>query len=70
MKTDKVIAGLVVTAIGIWAMVSWWWFVTDVIKGLTAISLVLVGLIVIGLGMKDGTENFLRTGTSDKTEAE
>ena len=68
MKMDKVIAGLIVTAIGIWAMVSWWWFVTDVIKGLTAISLVLVGLIVIGLGLKDGAENFLRSGTSDKTE--
>ncbi len=68
MKMDKVIAGLIVTAIGIWAMVSWWWFVTDVIKGLTAISLVLIGLIVIGLGMKDGMENFIRTGTSDKTK--
>ncbi len=68
MKMDKVIAGLIVTAIGIWAMVSWWWFVTDVIKGLTAISLVLIGLIVIGLGVKDGAENFLRTGTSDKTK--
>ncbi len=68
MKMDKVIAGLIVTAIGIWAMVSWWWFVTDVIKGLTAISLVLIGLIVIGLGLKDGAGKFLRTGTSDKTE--
>jgi len=68
MKMDKVIAGLIVTAIGIWAMVSWWWFVTDVIKGLTAISLVLIGLIVIGLGLKDSAENFLRTGTSDKTK--
>ena len=68
MKMDKVIAGLIVTAIGLWAMVSWWWFVTDVIKGLTAISLVLVGLIVIGLGLKDSAEKFLRTGTSDKTE--
>ena len=68
MKMDKVIAGLIVTAIGIWAMVSWWWFVTDVIKGLTAISLVLIGLIVIGLGVKGGMENFIRTGTSDETE--
>ncbi len=68
MKMDKVIAGLIVTAIGLWAMVSWWWFVTDVIKGLTAISLVLIGLIVIGLGVKDGMENFIRTGTFDKTE--
>lgn len=70
MKTDKIIAGLIVTAIGIWAMVSWWWFVTDVIKGLTAISLVFIGLIVIGLGLKDRTENFLRSGVSDETETE
>ncbi len=68
MKTDKVIAGLIVTAIGIWAVVSWWWFVMDVIKGLTAISLVLTGLIVIGLGLKDSTGDFFRTAASDEED--
>ncbi len=68
MKTDKIIAGLIVTAIGIWAMVSWWWFVMDVVKGLTAISIVLAGLIVIGLGLKDGAGNFLRTASADEEE--
>ena len=70
MKMDKVIAGLVVTAIGIWAMVSWWWFVMDVVKGLTAIFIVIAGLTVVGLGVKDGTDSLFGKGTPDEAETD
>lgn len=55
MKMDRVIAGLIALAIGIWAVVSWWWFVTDVLKGLVALCLVGAGVILVGLGVKDGS---------------
>jgi hypothetical protein len=50
---SKLIIGLVIFAVGLWAAVSWWWFVLDIIKGLVAIFLLLAGLSLIGLGVKD-----------------
>lgn len=52
---SKLIIGLVVFAVGLWAVVSWWWFVLDIIKGLVAIFFLLAGLSLIGLGVKDTT---------------
>jgi len=53
---NKIIAGLVVLAIGLWAVVSWWWFIVDIVRGLIAILLVLAGLTLIGLGMKNSSK--------------
>jgi len=50
---NRIIAGLVVLAIGLWSVVSWWWFIWDIIKGLVAILFVFVGLTLIGLGLKN-----------------
>lgn len=50
---NKIIAGLVVLAIGLWAIVSWWWFIWDIIRGVIAVLFVLAGLTLIGLGMKN-----------------
>jgi len=50
---NKIIAGLVLTAIGLWAIVSWWWFIWDIIRGLIAIFFVLGGLTLLGLGVKN-----------------
>lgn len=50
---NKIIAGLVVLAIGLWAIVSWWWFIWDIIRGVIAVLFVLAGLILIGLGLKN-----------------
>ena len=54
IKMNKIVAGLVLTAIGLWGMISWWWFVCDVIKGLAVIIFIICGLILIGLGLKNG----------------
>lgn len=50
---NKIIAGLVVLAIGFWAVVSWWWFIWDIIRAVIAIIFVLGGLTLIGLGLKN-----------------
>lgn len=50
---NKIVIGLVLLGIGIWAVSSWWWFIFDVIKGLVAILLVLAGLALIGIGVKN-----------------
>ncbi|MBA7465661.1 hypothetical protein ES705_02314 [subsurface metagenome] len=50
---NKIIAGLVVLAIGLWAIVSWWWFIWDIIRGVIAVLFVLAGLTLIGLGLKN-----------------
>jgi len=52
---NKIIAGLIVLAVGLWAVVSWWWFVWDIIKGLIAILFVFGGLTLIGLGAKNSS---------------
>ena len=50
---NKVAVGLVALALGIWGMVSWWWFLWDVLKGVAVIGLVVSGLLLVGLGLKD-----------------
>ena len=49
---NKIITGLVIFAIGLWAVVSWWWFIWDIVRGLLAIFLIFGGLTMIGLGFK------------------
>ncbi len=49
---DKIIAGLVLTALGIWAGVAWWWFLCDILKGLAVIILFIAGLLLIGCGVR------------------
>ena len=49
----KIIAGLVLLTIGLWAIVSWWSFVWYIIRGLATILLILGGLTLIGSGIND-----------------
>ncbi|NIM03678.1 hypothetical protein GTN66_05980 [bacterium] len=50
---NKIIAGLVILAIGLWAVASWWWFLWDIIRAVIAILFVLSGVTLIGLGLKN-----------------
>jgi len=52
---NKIIAGLIILAVGLWAVVSWWWFIWDIIRGLIAILFVLGGLTLLGLGAKNSS---------------
>ncbi|MDH5662061.1 MAG: YdgA family protein [Elusimicrobiota bacterium] len=53
---NKIIAGLVVLAIGLWAVASWWWFLWDIIRGVMAILFVFSGVTLIGLGLKNSSK--------------
>lgn len=53
---NKVIAGIIILGLGVWAVSSWWWFIFDIVKGLLAILLILAGLALIGLGVKNNNK--------------
>lgn len=53
---NKIIGGLILLALGLWASVSWWWFLWDILKGLAAILLLLSGLALIGVGVKNTSQ--------------
>lgn len=65
---NKIITGLVFLALGAWAIASWWWFVLDIIKGLVAILLIVIGLIFVGLGIV-GEKNSTGKSVPRKQEA-
>ena len=41
------IIGAVALGLGVWALVSWWWFVVEIIQTLIALALVIVGVLAI-----------------------
>ena len=50
---NKVAIGLVFLVLGIWGLVSWWWFLWDVLKGVSVIAFIAAGLLLVGMGVKD-----------------
>jgi len=46
------IGGAVALALGIWAMVYWWWFVVEIIQGLVALGLVVGGVLAIAIAIR------------------
>ena len=43
------IIGAVALCLGIWALVSWWWFVVEIIQGLIALGLIIGGGLAIAV---------------------
>ena len=46
------IIGAVTLCLGIWALVSWWWFVVEIIQGLIALGLVIIGGLAIAVEVR------------------
>ena len=46
------IIGAVALALGIWALVYWWWFVVEIIEGLIALGLVVGGALAIAIAIR------------------
>ncbi len=46
------IIGAVALGLGVWALVSWWWFVVEIIQGLIALGLVVGGALAIAIAMR------------------
>jgi len=46
------IGGVIALALGIWALVYSWWFVVEIIQGLIALGLVVVGVLAIAIAIR------------------
>ncbi len=43
------IIGAVALGLGVWALVSWWWFAVEIIQALIALALVIGGGLAIAI---------------------
>jgi hypothetical protein len=41
------IGGAIALGLGVWALVSWWWFVVEIVQTLVALGLVIGGALAI-----------------------
>ena len=46
------IIGAVALGLGVWALVSWWWFVVEIIQGLVALALVIGGGLTVAIAAR------------------
>jgi len=46
------IAGVIALALGVWASVCWWWVIEEIIDGLVALGLVVVGILTISIAIR------------------
>ena len=46
------IIGAITLGLGVWAMVSWWWFVAEIIQALVALGLVIGGVMAIAVAAR------------------
>ncbi|MBF0544507.1 MAG: hypothetical protein HQM08_08745 [Candidatus Riflebacteria bacterium] len=47
-----ILIGLIFFALGILGMITWWWFLAEIIKGLITLSLVFFGLLFVVVGSR------------------
>ncbi|UCG59394.1 MAG: hypothetical protein JSU70_07750 [Phycisphaerales bacterium] len=46
------IIGAVALGLGVWALVSWWWFVVEIVQSLVALGLVIGGALAITIAAR------------------
>lgn len=46
------IIGAIALGLGVWALVSWWWFVVEIILGLAALILVISGALALAVSVR------------------
>lgn len=46
-----VIFGLLAISLGLWGMAAWWWSVTEILRGLVPIILLLLGILSLAAGL-------------------
>lgn len=47
----NIVFGLVALALGLWGLSTWWWSVTELLRGLVPLVLILIGPIALGAGI-------------------
>ncbi len=53
----SIVFGLVAIALGLWGLSTWWWSVTELLRGLIPLLLILLGPIALGAGITKLREN-------------
>jgi hypothetical protein len=46
------IGGAVALGLGVWALMSWWWFVVEIIQSLVALGLVIGGALAVAIAAR------------------
>ncbi len=46
------IGGAIALGLGIWALMSWWWFVVEIIQSLVALGLVIGGVLALAIAAR------------------
>jgi hypothetical protein len=46
------IIGAVALGFGVWALVSWWWFVVEIVQSLVALGLVIGGALALAVAAR------------------
>ena len=46
------IIGAVALGLGVWALVSWWWFVVEIVQSLVALGLVVGGALALAVAAR------------------
>ncbi|MBF0610885.1 MAG: hypothetical protein G8345_08120 [Magnetococcales bacterium] len=70
----NIIFGLVAIALGLWGLTAWWYSVSEALRGLMPIILVLVGLVALGAGItsmretKRPMQSDMNESTADRDE--
>ena len=47
----NIVFGLVAIALGLWGLSTWWWSVTELLRGLIPLLLILIGPVALGAGV-------------------
>ncbi len=47
----SIIFGLAALSLGLWGLSAWWWSVTEVLRGIVPILLIILGPIALGAGI-------------------
>ena len=67
---SSIVFGLIAMCIGLWGMVSYWWYVVDVSLAILPVILLFGGFIALMAGIKKTGLKAKLTGNSKKTADE
>lgn len=48
---NSIIVGLISISFGLWGLTVWWWSFAELLRGLTPLVLVLIGLLALAAGI-------------------
>ena len=52
----SVVFGLLALALGLWGLTAWWWSVTEALRGILPIALLVLGVVALAAGVQSVRE--------------